>query len=212
LRVAAPLLSWVVRQQKAFAVAKVLPLRNGSCMKLPMLQIDTGRVSKAEHDIAYGGQLTPVGQVFAFHLGPLLEAAGAMTPDDLSLHELLLQVSIEGLWQMRTKHPVLVGYIPSSEAVPVVRLFLMSRRELPFGNFTAAVSKCPGYMESGRDFIRGHRRVPLAYWEYPCSAYALWSASPEGVPFLDSELAGFESEGSRFWMIHREFEFVTPVA
>jgi hypothetical protein len=181
-------------------------------MKLPTLQIDTGRVSKAELDIMHSGQLKPVGQVFAFYLGPLLEAAGAMTADDLSLHELLLQVSIEGLWQMRTKHPVLVGYIPGSEAVPVVRLFLMSRRELPFGNFTAAVSKCPGYMESGRDFIRSHRTVPLAYWEYPCSAYALWSASPEGVPFLDSELAGFESGGSRYWMIHREFEFVTPGA
>ncbi len=181
-------------------------------MKLPKLQIDPGRVSRAEHDILHGGALTPVGQVFAFHLAPLLEAAGATSPDDLNLHELLVQISIEGLWQMRTKHTVLVGYIPGSEAVPVVRLYLMSRRELPFGNFTAAVSKCPGYMESGRDFIRGNRTVPLAYWEYPCSAYALWSASPQGVPFLDSELTGFESGGSRYWMIHREFEFFSPDA
>ena len=179
-------------------------------MKLPLLQINTGRVTKTEHDIRHGGELTPVGQVFAFHLAPLLEAAGAMTSEDLSLHELLLQISIEGLWQMRTKHPVLVGYIPGSEAVPVVRLFLMSRRELPFGNFMAAISKCPGYIESGRDFIRGNRTVPLAYWEYPCSAYAIWSASPKGIPFLDSELEGFESGGERYWMVHREFEFVSP--
>jgi hypothetical protein len=181
-------------------------------MKLPTLQIDTTRVVKMENDVLHGGEPTPVGQVFAFHLDSLLEAANAMTPDDLSLHELLLEISIEGLWQMRTKHPVLVGYIPGSDAVPVVRLFLMSRRELPFGNFTAVVSKRPGYIESGRDFIRGSRTVPLAYWEYPCSAYALWSVAPEGVPFLDSDLAGFESGGSRYWMIHREFQFVSPNA
>lgn len=179
-------------------------------MKLPMLHIDTTRVVRMERDALHGGDPTPVGQVFAFYLDPLLEAASAMTPDDLSLHELLLEISIEGLWQMRTKHPVLVGYIPGSDDVPVVRLFLLSRRELPFGKFTAAVARRPGYMESGQGFIRGSRTVPLAYWEYPCSAYALWSVSPEGVPFLYNELAGFESAGARYWMIHREFEFVSP--
>lgn len=179
-------------------------------MKLPMLKIDITRVTKTEGDVFHGGGATPVGQAFAFDWAPLLDAAGAMTPDDLSLHEMLLQVSIEGLWQMRTKHPALVGYIPGSDAVPVVRLFLMSRRDLPFGNFTTVVSKCPGYIETGRDFIRTDRIVPLAYWEYPCSAYALWSASLEGVPFLDSDLTGFDSGGFRYWMIHRQFEFVSP--
>ena len=52
--------------------------------------------------------------------------------------------------------------------------------------------------------------VPLAVAAY--AAYALWSASPEGVPFLHSELAGFESGGARYWMIHREFEFISPDA
>ncbi len=181
-------------------------------MKLPILQIDKNRVAKMEYDVLHGGDPTPLGRVFAFHLDPLLEAANAMTPDDLSLHELLLEISIEGLWQMRAKHPVLAVYIPGSDEQPVVRLFLMSRRELSFGNFTAAVSKRPGYMESGRGFIRGSRTVPLAYWEYPCSAYAIWSVAPEGVPFLNSDLTGFESGGFRYWMIHREFEFVSSDA
>ncbi len=176
-------------------------------MKLSRLRIDSSRIFRIDNDFLFGGAPTPVGQVFAFHSAALLDAAKAMTSDDLKLHKLLLHMAVEGLWQMRTKHPVLVGYIPDSETVPVIRLFLMGRRELPFGNFTAAVSKYPGYMESGRDFIRGNRIVPLAYWEYPCSAYALWSASPEGVPFIDSELEGHESGGLIYWMIHREFEF-----
>lgn len=147
--------------------------------------------------------------MFAFHSAPLLDAAKAMTSDDLSLHEFLLRMAIEGLWQMRTKQPAMVGYIPDSETVPVIRLFLLGRRELPFGNFTAAVSKYPGYMESGRSFIRGNRNVPLAYWEYPCSAFAIWDPSPEGFPFLTSEFEGFESNGLTYWMAHREYRFET---
>jgi hypothetical protein len=176
-------------------------------MNLPRLRISTTRIVKPEHDVLYGGAPTPVGQVFAFNSGPLLDAAKAMTSNDLNLHQFLLHMAIEGLWKMRAKHPVLVGYIPDSETVPVIRLFLMARRELSFGNFHGAVSKYQGYMESGRDFIRGNRTVPLAYWEYPCSAFAIWSLSPEGIPFLTSELEGFESDGVRYWMIHREFEF-----
>jgi len=177
-------------------------------MKLPTLRIDSSRVFKTENDVLFGGAPTPVGQVFAFYPAPLLDAAKAINSDDLSLHEFLLHMAIEGLWLMRTKHTALVGYIPESETTPIIRLFLIGRRELPFGNFTAAVSKYPGYMESGRGFIHGSRIVPLAYWEYPCSAYALWSASTEGVPFLDSELGSYESGGLTYWMIHREFEFV----
>ena len=176
-------------------------------MKLPTVQIDPARVFKTENDVLFGGNPTPVGQVFAFEAPALLDAANATTSDDVNLHGLLLRMAIEGLWSMRTKHAAFVGYIPDSETVPVIRLFLTSRRELPFGNFTASVQKCPGYLESGRDFIRGSRTVPLAYWEYPCSAYSLWSQSPEGVPFLESELEAFESGGLRYWMIHRQFQF-----
>ena len=176
-------------------------------MKLPLLRIDASRVLKTEYDVLHGGTPTPVGQMFAFHPAPLLDAAKAMTSDDLSLHEYLLRMAIEGLWQMRTKQPAIVGYIPDSEAIPVIRLFLMGRRELPFGKFTAAISKYPGYMESGRAFIRGNRNVLLAYWEYPCSAFAIWDPSPEGFPFLTSELEGFESNGLRYWMVHREYRF-----
>jgi hypothetical protein len=178
-------------------------------MKLPTLRIEPSRVFRIENDILFGGAPTPVGQVFAFHSAALLDAARAMTSGDLMLHEFLLHMAIEGLWAMRTRHLVLVGYIPHSETAPVIRLFLMSRRELPFGNFTAAITKYPGYMEPGRDFVRGNATVPLAYWEYPSSAYALWSASADGVPFLDSELEAYVSGGLTYWMIHREFEFVS---
>jgi hypothetical protein len=179
-------------------------------MKLPLLQIEASRILRTEVDALHSGAPMPVGQIFAFHsAAPLLDAAKALTSDELSLHELLLQMAIEGLWQMRTKHPALVGYIPDSEKVPVIRLYLMGRRELPFGNFTAVVSKYPGYMESGRGFIRGNRNVPLAYWEYPCSAFAIWSPAPEGVPFLTSDFESFESNGLTYWMLHREYQFQT---
>jgi hypothetical protein len=176
-------------------------------MKLPALRIDRARIVKTEQDLLFGGGPAPVGQLFAFHSDALLDAAQAMTSYDLSLHDFLLHMAIKGLWQMRTKHPVLVGYIPDSETVSVIRLFLMARRELPFGNFTAVVSKYPGYMESGRGLIRGDHIQPLAYWEYPCSAFAIWSPLPDGIPFLTSELDSFESDGLRYWMVHREFEF-----
>jgi hypothetical protein len=179
-------------------------------MKLPRLEVDTTHFIKLEHDVLRSGDPTPVAQVFAFHLFQLMDAAGAMSPDDLSLHEFLMELSIEGLWQMRAKQRVFVGYIPGTEKVPVVRLFLMARREPPFGNFMLAASKRPGYIETGRDFIRGGQTEPLAYWEYPCSAYALWTPSLEGVPFLNSELSGFDSGGNRYWMIHREIDLVGP--
>jgi len=176
-------------------------------MKLPLLRIKPTSVVKTENDIFFGRGPTPVGQLFAFHSAPLLEAANAWTGSDLCLHEYVLRMAIEGLWQMRTKYTALVGYIPDSESTPIIRLFLMGRRDLPFGRFTAAVSKYPGYMESGRGYIDVSETVPLAYWEYPCSAYAIWPNSPEGIPFLDSDLEQFESKGSTYWMIHREFEF-----
>lgn len=187
----------------------LINMKVGLLMKLPSLEIDTNRVLKTELDLLHGGPPTPVGQMYAFHPEPLLGAAGARTSSDLELHQYLLRVTIEALWQMRTKHAALVGYIPDSDSLPILRLFLMSRRELPFGNFTAVVSKCPGYIESGRGHVRGHRNVPLAYWEYPCSAFSIWPPAPEGVPFLTSEVEYFQSVDLRYWMLHREYEFAS---
>lgn len=180
-------------------------------MKLPLLRIDLSRIAKIEFDMLRGGESTPVGQLFAFESGPLLEAAKAMTSRDLDVFQVLQRTAIEGLWKMRTKHPALVGFLPDSESTPVIRLFLMSQRDLSFSKFTEVVARFPGYMESGRGHIQLQNAEFLAYWEYPCSAYAIWSASPEGVPFLDSEAESFESSKVKYWMIHREFEFCNGV-
>src|SRR4051794_33895088 len=68
---------------------------------------------------------TPIGQVFAFDANAL--AAEAQV-SQLTSHQLLLRLTVKGLWEARPKRTVLAGYLPGRAEQPVCRLYLMSVR------------------------------------------------------------------------------------
>lgn len=112
----------------------------------------------------------PIGQVFAFFTGVVMESARAA---QMPIHEYLLRATIQGLWEWHPKKPILAGYFPIAEQLPT-RIFLMSAKAITADPFHGVVSKLPGYMECGQTYVEGDLKCLLAWWEYPCTMVALW--------------------------------------
>ncbi len=115
-----------------------------------------------------------VGTCFAFP-GDRLEDDAAET--GVSWHVRLLQKAIAGLLDEASKKPALVCYALQSG---MVRLFFCCLQKRYPGKFHDAMKGAPGFLESGQDGFPVAQARPLAYWEPPGTAIALWPTGLEG--------------------------------
>jgi hypothetical protein len=146
--------------------------------EIRLSQVAEGGVNLNEALSATTGGMPPVlavGQCYAIEMSPLVENARKA---EISWHAWLLHVAIVGLWSENSKKPAYVCYTLHSQ---VVRLFLCCHQKRYANHFYNVIEQTPGYMECGRDGFPPARARPLAYWDPPCTAVALWPSGTTGA-------------------------------
>ncbi len=130
--------------------------------------------------------------------GNIKDAADAQAAD-ITSHEVLLRLTVKGLWEQRLKQTVLAGYMPGVENPSACLLFLVSLRPLVWNAFSKCAQKVAGYIESGQDCLIGSDRSLLVWWEYPCTMIALWPSPESGVVLAPSDDAAGKSNPEHSW-------------
>jgi hypothetical protein len=118
--------------------------------------------------------IVAAGECFAIESAPLAKEAQL---SDVPWHKWLLTTAIVGLWLETARKPAYVCYTLHDT---MVRLFFCCRRQKYPAKVYSVMRQIPGYIECGSDGFPPNRSRPLAYWEPPCTAVALWPTGQNG--------------------------------
>jgi len=151
-------------------------------MSLPIQKLRLSEVAEAGLD--FGGvtagtrtgtpPLRAIGECFAFHSEPLAELASR---EGSSWHEWFLRRALIGLWSESSQRQAFVCYTLHPG---IVRVFFCRRQKRYPVKFAKIVSASHAYIERGQDGFPPQLARPLAFWESPNTAVALWPAGLRG--------------------------------
>ncbi len=152
-------------------------------MNLPVQHIQISGVAEASFDLGgFAASLEPCvdllarpcGQCFALSSEPLTEQA---EDRGLAWHVYLSRLAVVGLWHQRSRCKVYVCYTLHPG---LIRLFICSHQKRFPESFARVIQQTPACSESGRESFSAHSARPLAYWEPPATAVALWPTGLDG--------------------------------
>lgn len=141
-------------------------------MMLSVQQIRLSRVAKA--CVAWGEPRGVIGTCFALYSQRVEDEARKC---GVAWHVWLLRLAIVSLWAQSSKKEAYVCYVRHNG---VIRLFVCSRLLQSAPGFFKTIHKTPVFMERGRDPFPPALVRPLAYWEPPQNAIALWPTGLRG--------------------------------